>query len=47
MSKVLYMKDFDDLLSAEHYNFLIDMEDLEHEANWDDDNSFTADDIPF
>jgi hypothetical protein len=24
-----------------------ELEDLEHEANWNDDNSFTADDIPF
>ena len=56
MSKVLRMIDFDDLLTYEHHDFLIDQEmkqledqdeneDEEH-YEWEDDD-FTADDVPF
>ena len=58
MSKVLRMIDFDDLLTYEHHNFIIEQEmklqeESENENGWDDeqdeweDDDFTADDIPF
>ena len=59
MSKVLRMIDFDDLLTYEHHNFIIEQEmklqeESENENGWDeeqdeygDDSEFTADDIPF
>ena len=59
MSKVLRMIDFDDLLTYEHEQFLIEEgmrneQESENENGWDeeqdeygDDSEFTADDIPF
>ena len=57
MSKVLRMIDFDDLLTYEHEQFLIEEgmrneQDSENENGWDEeqnewDDDFTADDIPF
>ena len=57
MSKVLRMIDFDDLITYEHEQFLIEEgmkneEESENENGWDDeqdewDDDFTADDIPF
>ena len=57
MSKVLRMIDFDDLLTYEHHDFLIDqeMKQLEDQDEWEDedelefedDRDFVADDIPF
>ena len=58
MSKVLRMIDFDELITYEHHNFIIEQEmknqeESENENGWDDeqdeweDDDFTADDIPF
>ena len=59
MSKVLRMIDFDDLITYEHEQFLIEEgmkneEESENENGWDeeqdeygDDGDFTHDDIPF
>ena len=59
MSKVLRMIDFDELITCEHHNFIIEQEmklqeESENENGWDeeqdeygDDSEFTADDIPF
>ena len=57
MSKVLRMIDFDDLLTYEHEQFLIEEgmrneQESENENGWDEeqnewDDDFTADDIPF
>ena len=56
MSKVLRMIDFDDLLTYEHHDFLLDQEikQLEDQDEWEDEDEqdewnddFTADDIPF
>jgi hypothetical protein len=59
MSKVLRMIDFDELITWEHHNFIIEQEmklqeESENENGWDeeqdeygDDSEFTADDIPF
>ena len=57
MSKVLRMIDFDDLLTYEHHDFLIDqeMKQLEDQDEWEDedeyededDREFVADDVPF
>jgi len=58
MSKVLRMIDFDELITYEHEQFLIEEgmkneEESENENGWDDeqdeweDDDFTADDIPF
>ena len=58
MSKVLRMIDFDELITWEHHNFIIEQEmklqeETENENGWDDeqdeweDDDFTADDIPF
>ena len=59
MSKVLRMIDFDELITYEHEQFLIEEgmkneEESENENGWDeeqdeygDDGDFTADDIPF
>ena len=57
MSKVLRMIDFDDLITYEHEQFLIEEgmkneEESENENGWDDeqdewDDDFTHDDIPF
>jgi hypothetical protein len=57
MSKVLRMIDFDELITYEHHNFIIEQEmklqeESENENGWDeeqdeDDSEFTADDIPF
>ena len=58
MSKVLRMIDFDELITWEHHNFIIEQEmknqeESENENGWDDeqdeweDDDFTADDIPF
>ncbi len=57
MSKVLRMIDFDELITYEHEQFLIEQgmkneEESENENGWDDeqdewDDDFTADDIPF
>ena len=58
MSKVLRMVDFDELITYEHHNFIIEQEmrlqeESENENGWDDeqdeweDDDFTADDIPF
>ena len=58
MSKVLRMIDFDELITCEHHNFIIEQEmklqeESENENGWDDeqdeweDDDFTADDIPF
>ena len=57
MSKVLRMIDFDELITWEHHNFIIEQEmkqqeELEDENGWDeeqdeDDREFIADDIPF
>jgi len=58
MSKVLRMIDFDDLITWEHHNFIIEQEmkqqeELEDENGWDEeqyeweDDDFVADDIPF
>ena len=57
MSKVLRMIDFDDLLTYEHEQFLIEEgmrneQESENENGWDEEQNewvddFTADDIPF
>ena len=57
MSKVLRMIDFDELITYEHEQFLIEQgmkneEESENENGWDDeqdewDDDFTHDDIPF
>jgi len=58
MSKVLRMIDFDELITWEHHNFIIEQEmklqeETENENGWDEeqyeweDDDFTADDIPF
>tara|TARA_R100001082_G_scaffold90683_1_gene57261 strand:+ start:392 stop:571 length:180 start_codon:yes stop_codon:yes gene_type:complete len=59
MSKVLRMIDFDELITYEHHNFIIEQEmklqeESENENGWDDeqdeygdDSEFTYDDIPF
>ena len=58
MSKVLRMIDFDELITWEHHNFIIEQEmkqqeELEDENGWDEeqyeweDDDFVADDIPF
>ena len=59
MSKVLRMIDFDELITYEHHNFIIEQEmklqeESENENGCDeeqdeygDDSEFTADDIPF
>ena len=58
MSKVLRMIDFDELITYEHHNFIIEQEmknqeESKNENGWDDehdeweDDDFTADDIPF
>ena len=57
MSKVLRMLDFDDLLTCEHYDFIIEQEmkqqedqnewEDEDELEFEDDREFVADDIPF
>ena len=52
------MIDFDELITYEHHNFIIEQEmklqeELEDENGWDEeqdeweDDDFTADDIPF
>ena len=57
MSKVLRMIDFDELITWEHHNFIIEQEmklqeeqdewEDEDELEFEDDREFTADDIPF
>ena len=57
MSKVLRMIDFDDLITWEHHNFIIEqeMKQQEDQDEWEgeddrefgDDREFVADDIPF